>query len=118
MSGMNCPVCFEEFDGVSMVTTQCGHTFHRICLRRWLDSHQTCPLCRDTIANYRPDILPVFENCEFHVVDIDDDIRMFAPVQNVEYVRNDEGIQEDGSDNVEDEDSDPDYVMSDGSESE
>ncbi|CAD7933293.1 unnamed protein product [Amoebophrya sp. A120] len=45
-----CMVCLETSDEISdlgggvRVTLLCGHSFHSMCLLRWLD--QTCPVCR------------------------------------------------------------------------
>lgn len=36
----------------------CGHTFHPLCIDRWLSTHITCPLCR--VPCYDPvDFLPL-----------------------------------------------------------
>ena len=33
----------------------CGHIFHLVCLRSWLQRQQTCPTCRiDVLQNNRP----------------------------------------------------------------
>eukprot|EP00392_Amoebophrya_sp_AT5.2_P011191 g11266.t1 len=45
-----CMVCLETSDAITdlgggvRVTLLCGHSFHSMCLKRWLD--QTCPVCR------------------------------------------------------------------------
>jgi len=40
-----CSICYEELDE-NTVTTNCGHTFHTVCLCLWLRSSSTCPMCR------------------------------------------------------------------------
>jgi hypothetical protein len=30
-----------------ILSVECGHTFHRRCLKRWFSKSNTCPLCRD-----------------------------------------------------------------------
>jgi hypothetical protein len=60
----DCPICFdalgvEEEDDV--VTTPCGHVFHRKCITCWLQregGRQTCPSCVRKVT--RNKLLPVF----------------------------------------------------------
>ncbi|GME27067.1 uncharacterized protein HO173_012361 [Neofusicoccum parvum] len=33
----------------------CGHVFGRECLKRWLDTSNTCPICRDEVSSMRGD---------------------------------------------------------------
>lgn len=48
-----CPICLEEFNKNSVVTTlECHtkHIFHSVCLDAWIVAeHNTCPVCRDVI---------------------------------------------------------------------
>ncbi|NWW57453.1 DZIP3 ligase, partial [Ifrita kowaldi] len=42
-----CTICHEEL-GRNTCELECGHEFHRECIRRWLQEHSsTCPICRD-----------------------------------------------------------------------
>lgn len=41
-----CPICYTETDFAEQTFTQCGHMFCTTCLRKWLKSSNTCPLCR------------------------------------------------------------------------
>ncbi|NXT10861.1 DZIP3 ligase, partial [Prunella fulvescens] len=42
-----CTICHEEL-GRNSCELECGHEFHRECIRRWLQGHSsTCPICRD-----------------------------------------------------------------------
>jgi hypothetical protein len=42
-----CSICREDFKrGDELRQTDCGHTFHQVCLDPWFDDHTTCPLCR------------------------------------------------------------------------
>ncbi|XP_050153353.1 E3 ubiquitin-protein ligase ATL4-like [Malus sylvestris] len=48
----DCAVClskFEPSDEVHLLPL-CCHTFHSACIDPWLQSQQTCPLCRSSIA--------------------------------------------------------------------
>jgi hypothetical protein len=44
-----CQVNLEEGERVRAIS-KCQHLFHSPCLEPWLDSHNTCPLCRITIT--------------------------------------------------------------------
>ena len=61
-----CPVCLEDMRSVvdcgaeCVVVTQCGHTFHASCLRKWTEKCQhdqrnavPCPSCRTTVRSMR-----------------------------------------------------------------
>lgn len=42
-----CSICLEKAtDGSEAARLPCSHTFHRNCIRRWLDRQPDCPLCR------------------------------------------------------------------------
>jgi len=38
-----CSICFEVNNDVKL---RCGHPFHKTCIDQWLESSNTCPLCR------------------------------------------------------------------------
>ncbi|CAF3827749.1 unnamed protein product [Rotaria sp. Silwood1] len=39
-----CSICWEKFEKARRLP--CGHLFHEICLRSWLEHDTTCPICR------------------------------------------------------------------------
>ena len=44
-----CSICLNPFLDESLherMTTICNHFFHTNCLKVWLESHPTCPMCR------------------------------------------------------------------------
>ena len=41
-----CAICLEKVDAKDATTMQCKHRFHDKCLLQWLETAQTCPLCR------------------------------------------------------------------------
>ena len=44
-------ICIEaQNDTVNIRTLACGHSFHRLCIDRWLLHRSTCPLCRARIV--------------------------------------------------------------------
>ncbi|KAF6151018.1 hypothetical protein GIB67_016496 [Kingdonia uniflora] len=46
---LECTVCLNHFkDGeIVRLLPKCYHGFHRDCIDAWLESHNTCPVCRD-----------------------------------------------------------------------
>jgi len=52
---LDCPVCMNPMDAGcgDLVQLPCfeKHIFHSHCLWKWLASHSTCPLCRETIQS-------------------------------------------------------------------
>jgi hypothetical protein len=40
----SCPICLEDLKDFQV--TQCGHMFHKKCLRAWRRESHTCPTCR------------------------------------------------------------------------
>ncbi|CAL1536146.1 unnamed protein product, partial [Lymnaea stagnalis] len=47
-----CCICsdlFENASAVNIAAVHCGHTFHEVCLMRWLETSSTCPSCRTPV---------------------------------------------------------------------
>ena len=47
-NGNTCLICDDEQD--EWRKTPCGHVFCRACISTWLDTHNTCPMCRLRLA--------------------------------------------------------------------
>jgi hypothetical protein len=50
-----CSICLEEITSKALDKKQlnCGHNFHKECVNEWLETNNTCPLCRtQVITNY------------------------------------------------------------------
>ncbi|KAF3781397.1 hypothetical protein EJ110_NYTH34392 [Nymphaea thermarum] len=49
----DCAICCEEFDSTDhIVVTTCHHTYHRLCLFKWLfRGIYSCPTCRSNLAS-------------------------------------------------------------------
>lgn len=43
---MTCPICLEESGACAAALVPCGHRFHELCLRAWLERSSSCPTCR------------------------------------------------------------------------
>ncbi|XP_052105286.1 RING finger protein 145-like isoform X2 [Mytilus californianus] len=46
----NCIICLQEM--MKGKVTRCGHVFHEICIRKWLNTRTVCPLCNTSIVIY------------------------------------------------------------------
>ena len=44
----SCAICREALSTAKVLP--CGHMFHLVCLRDWLDQSATCPICRRPVA--------------------------------------------------------------------
>ncbi|EYU21265.1 hypothetical protein MIMGU_mgv1a021772mg [Erythranthe guttata] len=51
--GLECAVCLcEVSEGEkARLLPKCNHGFHLECIDMWFQSHSTCPLCRNPVAN-------------------------------------------------------------------
>uniref|UniRef100_A0A1A9W845 RING-type domain-containing protein n=1 Tax=Glossina brevipalpis TaxID=37001 RepID=A0A1A9W845_9MUSC len=48
MLNLSCVICTELFTASDEVyVTKCGHMFHFVCLKQWLERSKTCPQCRN-----------------------------------------------------------------------
>ena len=41
-----CTICLFNYTEKTKKITECSHTFHTECLDRWLETNNSCPLCR------------------------------------------------------------------------
>jgi len=48
-SAVTCPICFELTISNQARITTCKHVFCEECVLKWLEKHNTCPLCRAII---------------------------------------------------------------------
>ena len=47
-AGEECALCLEVLEG-PVTQLPCRHHFHKHCIDRWVQDHDTCPLCRESI---------------------------------------------------------------------
>ena len=49
----NCSICLEKMNvGQEIIPLPCktvNHVFHAECITKWLEGHNTCPMCRERI---------------------------------------------------------------------
>jgi hypothetical protein len=45
-----CSICLENIEESSKKIVRCGHIFHGECIGKWLEGHDKCPLCIQTIV--------------------------------------------------------------------
>ena len=46
-----CSICLENIEEGSKKIVRCGHIFHGECIGKWLEDHDKCPLCIQTIVD-------------------------------------------------------------------
>ena len=51
----SCTICWEPMEKARKLP--CGHCFHEICLRRWLQHDSSCAVCRDTLSLHLSQVL-------------------------------------------------------------
>ncbi|KAL5278788.1 hypothetical protein ACFFRR_003420 [Megaselia abdita] len=48
---MDCLICHEDIIRTGYgISVECGHVFHGKCILEWMESHQTCPICRNSFT--------------------------------------------------------------------
>lgn len=46
-----CTICNDNLESEDRTVTSCNHAFHALCLTRWLETSQTCPVCRQLCSS-------------------------------------------------------------------
>lgn len=49
----SCPICIDDYvkNGETVVKTKtCGHLYHKQCLKNWMKTARTCPICREDLG--------------------------------------------------------------------
>lgn len=55
---MECPICLQA--GRPMCTVDpCSHSFCKTCINKWMNTHETCPMCRQ-ICEMPLDLSPYY----------------------------------------------------------
>jgi len=45
-----CSICMDLDNSKTWIILPCGHKFHNSCIVQWLNTHQTCPICRHNVS--------------------------------------------------------------------
>jgi len=45
-----CSICMDLENNNTWIKLSCGHKFHSSCITQWLNTHQTCPICRHNVG--------------------------------------------------------------------
>ncbi len=45
-----CSICMDLDNTKAWIILPCGHKFHNSCIVQWLNTQQTCPICRHTVT--------------------------------------------------------------------
>lgn len=80
---LTCSICLESLNSDPnqlLFTTPCSHTFHSNCIHSWVNSNNSCPICRQAdIIDIEPNFEYNFEHNFYHIpdhyynIDADDD---------------------------------------------
>ena len=45
--GDQCNICIDEYKSREhIIELDCGHDYHKICIKKWLNCNNNCPMCR------------------------------------------------------------------------
>ena len=58
---VTCTICLENISETDKNTLVCNHSFHDICINRWLAANTNCPICRRFIRNRQPNLPQISE---------------------------------------------------------
>ena len=74
---LTCSICLESLNSDPnqlLFTTPCSHTFHSNCIHSWVNSNNSCPICRQPdIIDIEPNLEYNFEHNFYHIPDYTDD---------------------------------------------
>jgi len=55
-AGAQCAICMDDYELAQKVRKlPCGHMYHLDCIKKWLEMHGTCPVCRKDMNGKLPD---------------------------------------------------------------
>ncbi|MBA0826805.1 hypothetical protein Goarm_011626, partial [Gossypium armourianum] len=73
---LECAICLAEFSDGDMLRflTICCHVFHQECIDHWLESHKTCPVCRQELDVTSKSIVNVSSLQDSVCIEVSEDI--------------------------------------------
>ena len=58
--GSVCSVCLDVFQrDQDAAVTKCKHIYHRACLKKWMETHDSCPICRHDVVRWSFYLAPI-----------------------------------------------------------
>ena len=86
MNTTECSICYEDII-VCCDEIKCNHKFCKSCLEQWLQSNQTCPMCRTiitTLPKTLKEMLHEYYIFEERTIDMsDEEITRILPMDNI-----------------------------------
>lgn len=67
-----CSICLSPIPSTTQKTeTSCHHTFHNVCLEKWLKIGDSCPLCRHNLMRFVSfeQVIAATEKCRMNHLD-------------------------------------------------
>tara|TARA_B110000208_G_C11787590_1_gene436180 strand:+ start:1241 stop:1927 length:687 start_codon:yes stop_codon:yes gene_type:complete len=46
-----CAICLDTIKNKDKFTTSCNHSYHTLCIKKWAEKKNSCPLCRQDILD-------------------------------------------------------------------
>ena len=77
-----CAICLMNITPDSMKRTECNHTFHSECLKKWTTRKNTCPCCRATL--HAPPITERYRQYRIALPDMALRVRSSALINGIE----------------------------------
>lgn len=65
-----CPICLGDLANGEITRTNCQHTFHDECLRKWIGTSPTCPVCKNALAKN------MYDHVAPHIAELDRAMRI------------------------------------------
>uniref|UniRef100_A0A1A9W0L2 RING-type domain-containing protein n=1 Tax=Glossina brevipalpis TaxID=37001 RepID=A0A1A9W0L2_9MUSC len=83
---LSCAICIDDLLSKEIIRTlPCNHRFHVKCIDKWLQSHNTCPMCRAHVFQEITEIVWIVNKAEEH-----DDFRrkvIITDVNDFEFIK-------------------------------
>ncbi len=45
----HCSICHENYNSELVRVLDCGHIFHKKCIKKWIKNNPSCPNCREDV---------------------------------------------------------------------
>ena len=48
---IKCSICLNVLENDIISKWKCNHKFHSKCIKKWMKTKKTCPICRNILKN-------------------------------------------------------------------